>query len=237
MCELLALVGPRPFAVVETLPLAREVERWGIAGMGWGAAWIDAVSGTPRHYKRAAALRDDADAADALRDATTTALLVHLRRPSLLSTLGLADTQPFVCADPAFAFAHNGDLKRHAAHRPRYTERGLLHGQADTEVGFHYLAELLHVLDPAAALARLQAEMQGPNNFLYLGGDGLLLAYAAGDENPMYRFRRGEQSGVVTALYSRDRAVFDLALPDAEYLGELPIGQPYAVGDPLAARV
>lgn len=234
MCELLALVGPRPFSVVETLPLAQGVERWGIAGMGWGAAWIDAASGALRHYKRETALRDDERAASAIGASMTTALLVHLRRPSLLSTIGPADTQPFVCAEPAFAFAHNGDLKRHGEYRARYAAHGLLHGRADTEVGFHHLAELRRTLDPAAALLRLQEEMTGPNNFLYLGGDGRLLAYAAGDENPVYRFQRGAQSGVVTALYSRDRAVFDLVLPDAEYLDELPVGQPQALNEPVA---
>ena len=39
------------------------------------------------------------------------AALVHLRRPSKLSTLGIADTQPF--DDPAgrFSFSHNGDFR------------------------------------------------------------------------------------------------------------------------------
>ncbi len=228
MCEVLALVGTRPFAVLEALPLASGVERWGIAGMGWGAAWLDASSGTLRHYKRETALRDDDRAAVALEGAQTTALIVHLRRPSLLSTLSFADTQPFASDEPPFAFAHNGDLDKHEQYRPRYAERGLLRGRADTEVGFHYLAELRRELAPAEALLRLHADMGGPSNYLYLDGDGLLLAYAAG-EQPLYRFRRGAQRGVVSALYSRDRSVFNLVMPDADYLGELPVGQPEAL--------
>jgi len=226
VCELLALTGPRPFPVRELLPIAVAVERWGIAGMGWGLAWIDARDGRLRHYKRETALRDDDRAEGAVGDAMTTAALVHLRRPSLLSTLGPADTQPFIGVDPAFAFAHNGDLRDHTRYRPRYAARGLLRGRADSEVGFHLLADLLREgTDPARALARLQEDMGGPNNLLYLDGDGLLLAYSASKENPVYRFRLGDRIGVVTALYSRDRAVFDLALPDAAYLDELPIGQ------------
>ncbi len=238
MCELLALTGPRPFPVRDLLPIAAAVERWGIAGMGWGLAWIDARDGQLRHYKRETALRDDARAAHAVDDATTTTALVHLRRPSLLSTIQLHDTQPFVREDEddGFAFAHNGELRRHGEYRARYAARALLRGRADTEVGFHYLTDLLREMDPARALVRLQDDMGGPNNLLYLGGDGLLLAHSASEENPIYRFRRGEQIGVVTALYSRDRAVFDLALPDATYLDELPIGHPTVLTARYAAR-
>src|SRR5579864_7691739 len=100
MCELLALVSPRPFAVLDVLLLASDIERWGIAGMSWGAGWIDATSGALRHYKREVALRDDDRVAEALRGATTTTLMVHLRRPSLLSTLTLADTQTFFSDAP-----------------------------------------------------------------------------------------------------------------------------------------
>ena len=236
MCELLALTGPRPFPVRDLLPIAAAVERWGIAGMGWGLAWIDARDGRLRHYKHETALRDDERAAHAIGDATTTTALVHLRRPSLLSTIQPHDTQPFVSADDSFAFAHNGELRRHGEYRARYAARDLLRGRADTEVGFHFLADLLRDMEPARALVRLQDAMGGPNNLLYLGGDGLLLAYSASEENPVYRFRLDDRIGVVTALYSRDRAVFDLALPDATYLDELPIGQAMTLTERSAVR-
>ena len=47
-------------------------------------------------------------------------VLVHLRRPSRLSTLQQPDTQPF--ADPAgrFGFSHNGDLRDFRRPGPRY---------------------------------------------------------------------------------------------------------------------
>jgi predicted glutamine amidotransferase len=233
MCELLAMVGPRPFAVLDAVPLASGVERWGIAGMSWGAAWVDAASGALRHYKRDVALRDDGRAEEALHGAMTTTLFIHLRRPSLLSTLSMADAQPFASDDPPFIFAHNGDFKRHEEYRPRYA--GLLRGRADTEVAFQHLVELRREHEPVEALLRLQDELQGNNNLLYLDGDGRLFVYATGEENAMYRFRQGDRYGIVTSLYSADRAVFDLVMPDAEYLGDIPIGRPevLAVGQAL----
>jgi hypothetical protein len=235
MCELLAMVSRRPFAVLDVVPLAAGVERWGIAGMSWGAAWVDAASGALRHYKRDVALRDDERAQEALRDATTTTLFIHLRRPSLLSTLSMADAQPFASDEPPFVFAHNGDFKCHEEYRPRYD--GLLRGRADTEVGFRRLVDLRREHGPVEALLRLQDDLQGNNNLLYLDGDGRLYVYATGEENAIYRFRQGDRHGIVTSLYSADRAVFDLVMPDAEYLGDVPIGYPelLAVGEPLPA--
>lgn len=236
MCELLALTGLRPFPVRDLLPVATDIERWGIAGMGWGLAWIDAGDRRLRHYKRETALRDDELAERAVGDAMTTTALVHLRRPSLLSTIQIHDTQPFVSADEGFAFAHNGDLRRHGEYRARYEARDLLRGRADTEVGFHFLSDALRDMEPGQALSSVQEAMGGPNNLLYLGRDGLLLAYSASEENPVYRFRLGDRIGVATALYSRDRAVFDLALTGAEYLDDLPIGESLVLSDGLALR-
>jgi len=68
-------------------------------------------------------------------------ILVHLRRPSKLSTIGLADTQPF--DDPAgrYAFSHNGDFERHTDLRAGFRADGRIHGRADTEVGARWLDE------------------------------------------------------------------------------------------------
>ncbi len=235
MCEVLALTGPRPFPVRDLLPVATDMERWGIAGMGGGLAWIDASDGQLRHYKRETARRDDAWAEQAVGDATTTTL-VHLRRPSLLSTIQIHDTQPFVSADESFAFAHNGELRRHGEYRVRYEARDLLRDRAVRAVGFHFLADALRDMEPAQAFSHLQEAMGGPNNLLYLGADGLLLAYSACEENPVYRFRLGDRIGVAPALYSRDRAVFDLARPGAEYLDDLPIGESTVLNDRLPVR-
>ena len=65
-------------------------------------------------YRDVRAFRDD-PGREAVGATETTSALVHLRRPSRLSTLTLPDTQPF--DDPAgrFAFSHNGDLRDYKA--------------------------------------------------------------------------------------------------------------------------
>lgn len=234
MCELFAVASAHPFQMREYLRVARDLERWGIAGMGWGVAWIDAESGRLCCYASAHALRDDEQHAQAMSTAWTTRLVVHLRRPSLLSTCGQEDAQPFVASSPCFAFAHNGEFARHAEFRPRYASAGVLHGKADTEVAFAHLVAVRQQADPPTSLTRLQADMGGRNNMLYLGEDGLLLAYAGNRENPIYRVQHGERQGITTSLYSRDRAVFDLVIPDAVDLGDLPPGQPILLA-PAAA--
>ena len=88
----------------------------------------------------------------------TTAALVHLRRPSRLSTLTLPDTQPF--DDPAgrYAFSHNGDLRDYRSLRATFRAQGRIHGRADTEVGARWLEDAWDqgetVPDPARGAAR-----------------------------------------------------------------------------------
>src|SRR4051812_38739180 len=107
MCEHFVARAADPFRLDELWPLAERLERYGLAGYGWGAAWRDSSGGLDAH-RDVRAFRDD-PATTGIGAVETTAALVHLRRPSKLSTVQLADTQPFV--DPAgrFAFSHNGD--------------------------------------------------------------------------------------------------------------------------------
>ena len=74
-------------------------------------------------YRDIRAFRDD-PGREAVGASETTAALVHLRRPSRLSTLTIADTQPF--DDPAgrFAFSHNGDLRDYKRLRATYRAAG-----------------------------------------------------------------------------------------------------------------
>src|SRR6476659_1782521 len=97
MCEHFVARAAEPFRLDELWPFAERLERYGMAGFGWGAAWLTADGRLETH-------RD-------VRAVETSSALVHLRRPSKLSTLQLADTQPFL--DPAgrFSFSHNGDLR------------------------------------------------------------------------------------------------------------------------------
>src|SRR2546430_11968109 len=109
MCEVLAVAWPKPEPFGRVLPWALELERLGVAGFGWGVAWLDG-DGIVRVHKRAGKLAEDPAGQAAVRDVASERFLVHLRRPSRLSTAQLSDTQPFVRDDGGFAFCHNGFL-------------------------------------------------------------------------------------------------------------------------------
>jgi predicted glutamine amidotransferase len=213
VCELLAVAfdEPRPFGVV--LPWARDIERLGIGGFGWGVAWLG-LDGTVQGYRHPTSMREDPAGADSLAGVTSTRFLVHHRRPNRLSTVQMADTQPFV-EQGRFAFCHNGSFERHAALRDRFA--GRLHGRADSEVGFAYLnAELGGGLDPAEALTATHRELGGTANLGYLGRDGRLLAYGGYPKNAVWAFVLDGASVAATGLHSDDGSLFDLVFPDAK---------------------
>ena len=146
----------------------------------------------------------------------TTSVLVHLRRPSKLSTLQLADTQPFL--DPAgrFAFSHNGDLREIRDARRRFVAEGRIHGRADTEVGARWLEDAWATMpSPAEALRCMHETFHGQANLSVLAQDGTAVAYAGNTENPVYTFRLGRIGIASTALYSIDRSLFRIAAPGA----------------------
>jgi glutamine phosphoribosylpyrophosphate amidotransferase len=214
MCEHYVARAAHPFRIDELWPFTRRLERFGIAGFGWGMSWLDR-DGRLGHYRDVRAFADD-PGTKRLGATETTSLLVHLRRPSKLSTLQLADTQPFL--DPAgrFAFSHNGDLRETRRLRRRYQADGRIHGRADTEVGERWLEdEWSAVGGPAAALRCLHQTFGGQANLALLLPDGEALAYAGNTENPVVSFRLGRISIVSTAIYSIDRSVFRLVAPEA----------------------
>nr|MBA2380769.1 class II glutamine amidotransferase [Chloroflexota bacterium] len=191
-----------------------RLERFGMAGFGWGAAWLapDDRLGTHRDIR---AFGDD-PASAVVGAVETTSVLVHLRRPSKLSTLQLADTQPF--DDPAgrFALSHNGDLRDYREHRRRFQAEGRIVGRADTEVGERWLEDAWATCSsPADALRALHATFGGEANLAVLTRDGTAVHYAANTENPVFAFRLGRIGIVSTALYSIDRSLFQLAAPGA----------------------
>src|SRR4249920_3289184 len=97
MCEHYIARATEPFRLDELWPFTERLERLGIAGFGWGAAWLT-PDGSLDGYRGTRAFRDD-PTRSVVGANETTAALVHLRRPSRLSTLTMPDTQPF--ADPA----------------------------------------------------------------------------------------------------------------------------------------
>ncbi len=214
MCEQFVARAAEPFRIDELWPFTERFERYGIAGFGWGAAWLGG-DGAIASHRDVRAFRDD-PARSAIGATETTALLVHLRRPSRLSTIGLADTQPF--DDPAgrYAFSHNGDFERHADLRAGYRADGRIHGRADTEVGARWLEDHW---DPTASVPRtletLHDTLGGLANLAVLTRSGEVRHYAGNRDNPVFTFQLGRISAAATGLYSLDRSLFRFVAPGA----------------------
>ena len=60
MCEHFIARAAEPFRLDELWPFAERLERFGIAGFGWGAAWLG-VDGALRSHRDVPAFRDDPD--------------------------------------------------------------------------------------------------------------------------------------------------------------------------------
>jgi glutamine phosphoribosylpyrophosphate amidotransferase len=215
MCEHYVARASEPFRLDELWSFTDRLERYGIAGFGWGAAWLTG-DGSLSSYRDLRAFRDD-PGRDALGATETIAALVHLRRPSKLSTLGMADTQPF--DDPAgrFSFSHNGDLRKIQTWRARYRREGRIHGRADTEVGARWLEDAWPATpDPGRLLTTLHETFGGQANLSVLTADGSACAYAGNTENPVFSFRLGRIGIASTGIYSIDRSVFRFVAPGAK---------------------
>lgn len=215
MCEHFIARAAAPFRLDELWPFTERLERFGIAGFGWGAAWVTGSGGIASH-RDVRAFRDDPDGQASVGAVETTAALVHLRRPSRLSTLALPDTQPF--DDPAgrYSFSHNGDLADYRGLRRTYREQGRIHGRADTEVGARWLEDAWHDGEPVAhLLGALHDRFGGQANMAVLTADGTPHHYVGNGENPVFSFRLGSIGIVATGIYSLDRSLFRFVAPRA----------------------
>jgi len=215
MCEHYVARAAEPFRLDELWPFTERLERFGIAGFGWGAAWLGA-DGRLGSHRDIRAFCDDPAGQAKVGAVETTAALVHLRRPSKLSTLDLPDTQPF--DDPAgrFSFSHNGNLRDHRALRAEYRRAGRIHGRADTEVGARWLEDAWRDDEPVAhLLASLHDRFGGEANLAVLSGDGTPHHYAGNGENPVFTFRLGRIGIASTGIYSLDRSLFRFVAPSA----------------------
>ena len=212
MCEQFIARASEPFRLDELWPFTEKLERFGIAGFGWGATWVGADDRLDS-YRDLRAFRDD-PARERVGAVETTSVLVHLRRPSRLSTLTLPDTQPF--DDPAarFAFSHNGDLREYKGLRAKYRADGRIHGRADTEVAARWLEDAWSPDEPAAhLLAALHDRFGGQANLAVLAADGTPHHYAGNGENPVFCFRLGRIGLISTGIYSLDRSLFRFVAP------------------------
>jgi glutamine amidotransferase class II-like protein len=212
MCEILAVTADRPIKLGRVLGWAAELERLGIAGFGWGVAWAGA-EGAVRCHRNATSLSGDVEGMLRLRETTALSVLAHMRRPSRLSTVDQADTQPFCDESGSFAFVHNGRFERDGEHRERFA--GLLRGRADSEVGFRLFQSLAGGEDAGAGLAAVHRTLGGTANLCCLLPGGELVLYGAHPHNSLRRFRLGDLRVACTSLHSDDDSVFDLVFPEA----------------------
>jgi predicted glutamine amidotransferase len=213
MCEILLIASPAEVRLARALSWARRMERLGLAGFGWGVAWLS-EDGRVLGHRDLGRLEDDPEASGRLAGLASTRVMIHLRRPSRLSTVQLADTQPFLAAGGRFAFCHNGVFARHEQYRSRFAVP--LAGNADSEVGFRLFEELLDAGGTAvSALKQTVKELGGKANLAYLGNDGTLVVQPGHPENLIWRFSMGELEVAATELHSRDSSLFDLIFEDA----------------------
>jgi hypothetical protein len=219
MCEQYVAVAAEPFRIGELWPMTERLERFGLAGFGWGATWLGG-DGAFHSHRDIGTFRED-PARERVGSEWTRAMLVHLRRPSKFSTIGIPDTQPF--DDPAgrYTFSHNGDLLHDGAFRRRYRDAGRLHGKADTEVAARWLEdEWAGAADAPDALVRLHETFGGHANLAVLTREGEAHHYAGNDENPVFAFDLELAGGLVrlacTGMYSLDRSVFKFVVPQAK---------------------
>jgi hypothetical protein len=226
MCEQFVAHSERPFRIDELFPFIEKLERFGIAGFGWGAAWLAEQDGPGclASHRDLHAFGDD-PGREMVGRQETTSLLVHLRRPSRMSTLTMADTQPF--DDPAgrFAFSHNGDLRDYRARRRELQAAGRIHGQADTEVGQRWLEDAWRPGQPAGELlADLHRAFGGQANLALLSPDGSADHYAGNRENRVFTFQLGSIEIASTGIYSLDRSLFRYVAPTARGRGLVRLG-------------
>lgn len=215
MCEHFVARSAEPFRIDELWEMTGRLERYGLAGFGWGAAWLT-DAGALGTYRDVRAFRDDPKRGE-VGAQQTTAVLVHLRRPSKLSTIGLPDTQPFL--DPAgrFALSHNGDLERYRSWRDLYRTAGRIEGNADSEAGARWLEDQWRDGEPVAhLLGALHDTFGGDANLAVLDRSGGAHMYAGNAQNPVFSYRLGKIDVVSTGIYSLDRSLFTYVVPAAK---------------------
>jgi hypothetical protein len=232
MCEVLAAAFDRPRPFADLAGDTSRLERLGLGGFGWGVAWC-APGGTVELARGTGRFAEEGAADPALAAVESARFLIHLRRPSRLSTIQLADTQPFVWAG-RHAFCHNGFLERAEQLRPEFA--GELHGRADSEVGWAFFRRrLAGGATPGEALREVDEAFGGEVNLGYLGADGTLAMYSRHSENRLWTFALAGGRFAATGLHSDDESLFDLVFPAGTERRRIDPGGCLQLAGPLAA--
>lgn len=211
MCEILALRAEQPFSLREVLPYAQLLEKYGLAGYGWGVSWVS--SSGVETVKSLGQINRLSQHESANLDVETRVCLFHLRRPSLLSGVKIENTQPFSPEAKNLAFVHNGFLAE--AEKWRSEFESVLQGTVDSEVGFQLYLHHLESSDSKLALAKTLDETRGDGdaNVVVLNQDGSFTAAGRNAKNRMFQFTSERFSGIVTEVHSPDDYVFHHLLP------------------------
>jgi hypothetical protein len=229
VCEILAMASDEPRSFTTVHGWAGLLERYGLGGFGWGVAWLDDDSGSVRVDRGLGRYEDEAQGHDELMAAVSRRFLVHLRRPNKLSTVQLADTQPFA-HNGDYVLCHNGFFDRAEVLRPPYAERLL--GAADSEVGWLFFQDRLAAgVKPVDALVEVDESFQGKVNLGYLGADATLALYTRNISNAMWQFEIDGAQLVSTGIHSDDDSVFRLVYPDSSDPRLVPTGTAVTLGD------
>jgi predicted glutamine amidotransferase len=157
------------------LSRGRLLDTYGIAGFGWGIAWSD---GDALHrYRSVDGIRRDLTAPQTLQQIAVQKGYVHSRRPSLMSTIGHLNVQPYLSPTGDWAFAHNGYLARHHDFCSRFFSQLL--GSSDSEVGFWYWMERVQTnASVMQSFIETHQALKGNANFMALSRRGELGGYA-----------------------------------------------------------
>jgi Glutamine amidotransferases class-II len=219
MCEILAVKWPEPRPFSAVAQWARAMEFYGSGRFGWGVAWLDeGAAGEPgrvRVHVDTGQMAADEAVAGQLGAVESTRFLVHFRRPTLLSTIQLADTQPFVMENNELAFCHNGLFAEREAFRPVYA--GRMKGSADSQIGFYMLQDMVGDGVPVCdALAIVHAKLGGNANLATLDDTGAIALFSRHETNRFWTFRMGEVQIAATELHSPDDSLFTLIFPGAD---------------------
>jgi predicted glutamine amidotransferase len=212
VCEILAVRWPEPRPFSALAGWARAMEYYGSGRFGWGVAWLD--DGRVVRHRDPGSMGDDPAVDTDLAGVTSTEFLVHFRRPTLLSTIQISDTQPFLTAAQDLAFCHNGLFTEAGTYRPAYADR--LAGAADSEVGFCMLQDLVQAgTSICDALAIVQAKLGGNANLATLDSRGVLALFSRHERNQFWTFRMGDADVAATELHSPDGSLFNLIFEGA----------------------
>jgi predicted glutamine amidotransferase len=238
VCELMTVAFERPFSFSRLAGRVCDLERWGLAGFGWGVAW-HTPDGRVRVERGLGRFQDEGLSRDDLMQTTSRRFLVHLRRPNKLSTVQLADTQPFVGDQGCGAFCHNGFFERAEAHRPELAEA--LRGDADSEVAWVYLKRrLAGGTSPADGFREVDEQFGGTLNLGYLEGSGQLVVYSHNKNNVLWQFSWAQADTmanvVCSGLHSDDQTLFDVVFPDATKRRPVPVATCVTVGAALDSQ-